>query len=209
MTEETAARRPSASRVTEIAIVLTLSITAVLTAWCGFEASKWGGEMSIAFSEASSARIQASAAESRAAAARQYDLSIYTEWVRATAEDDEALADYVEDRFSPELATAFAAWDAAGRAENGPLVVAEYVPPGSAEAESLSARADERFADALENNQRGDNYSLLTVLFALVLFFAALSQAQRVVWRQRTFLASALVLAAIGLAWLATFPIKI
>src|SRR5215218_8770632 len=41
-----------------IALIL-LSVTAIMTAWCGFEASKWGGEMSIAFSQASSARIEA------------------------------------------------------------------------------------------------------------------------------------------------------
>ena len=35
-------------RVLDIMTVFVLSITAVLTAWCGFEASKWGGEMSIA-----------------------------------------------------------------------------------------------------------------------------------------------------------------
>ena len=36
-------------------------------------------------------------------------------------------------------------------------------------------RADSRFADALRNNQRADNYTILTVIFALVLFFAAAS----------------------------------
>ena len=46
-------------RASEIAGVFLLSVVAVLTAWCGFQASKWGGEMSIAFSQASSARIQA------------------------------------------------------------------------------------------------------------------------------------------------------
>lgn len=51
----------------DIIAVLLLSITAVLTAWCGFESSKWGGEMSIAFSEESGARIQAAAFEPWAA----------------------------------------------------------------------------------------------------------------------------------------------
>ena len=50
----------------DIMAVFVLSITAVLTAWCGFEASKWGGEMSIAFSQASSARVQATSAEGEA-----------------------------------------------------------------------------------------------------------------------------------------------
>ncbi|HAM12795.1 MAG TPA: hypothetical protein DCO91_05680, partial [Microbacterium sp.] len=89
--------------------VFVLSITAVLTAWCGFEASKWGGEMSIAFSQASSARVQATSAEGEARDARQFDLSVYAEWVRATYNGEEDLAAYIEDRFSPEFAVAFEA----------------------------------------------------------------------------------------------------
>lgn len=44
----------------ELVAVVLLSITTVLTAWSGFQSSKWSGAMSIAFSQASSARIQAS-----------------------------------------------------------------------------------------------------------------------------------------------------
>ena len=36
-----------------------LSVTAILTAWCGFQASKWSGERAIAFAEASAARVEA------------------------------------------------------------------------------------------------------------------------------------------------------
>lgn len=189
--------------------MLILSLTAVLTAWSGFEASKWGGEMSIAFSQASSARIQASAAQSEAQAARQYDLSIYTEWVLAQERGDEDLSRFIEERFSEEFAVAFDAWNDEGRTADGPLVMAEYVPPGTVEAAELADRADEKFAEALTNNQRGDDYSLLTVLFALVLFFAALSQSQRGAWRRHVFLGLSFALGLIGLVVLFTFPIKV
>ena len=43
------------ARTREVVAVVVLSITAILTAWCGFEASKWSGMMSIEFSQASSA----------------------------------------------------------------------------------------------------------------------------------------------------------
>ena len=58
---------------------------------------------------------------------------------------------------------------------SGPFRMKEYVPPGTTEAAAADQRADSRFADALVFNQRGDNYTILTVLFALVLFFAAAS----------------------------------
>lgn len=195
-------------RIGEIVTVFVLSITAVLTAWCGFQASKWGGEMSIAFSQASAARIQAGVADGTARDARQFDLTLYTQYVLAERSQDAALADYIKTRFTPEFRTAFDAWEAGGRSAQGPFVMAEYVPPGATEAVELTKRADEKFAQALVNNQRGDNYSLLTVLFALVLFLTAMSQ-RNGSWIRWTLLGLALVFGVVGLAFLATFPIKV
>lgn len=206
--------RPASARtrrygVIEISTVLLLSLTAVLTAWCGFEASKWGGEMSIAFSQASSARVQAASAQATAQAARQYDLTIYTQWVLAEDDGRDELRAFIEDRFTEEFAVAFEAWNAEGRVAAGPFAMEEYVAPGEKEAEKLNARADAKFDEALRNNQRGDDYSLLTVLFALVLFFAALSQNQRAPWRRTVFLTLSGVLVVAGVIVLATYPIKI
>ena len=197
------------SRIQDIVGVFVLSITAVLTAWCGFESSKWGGEMSIAFSQASAARIQAASAEGEARAAQQVDLTIYAQWVLATADGDTELAQYIQDRFTPHLATAFDAWQADGMHDNGPFARDEYVPPGEVEAAELSERADAKFAEALESNQRGDNYSLLTVLFALVLFLTAMSQRDIRTWIGRVLLGLAVVVAIVAIVILLTFPIKI
>ncbi|WP_307858578.1 hypothetical protein [Microbacterium flavescens] len=186
-----------------------LSITAVLTAWCGFEASKWGGEMSIAFSQASSARIQGESAEGRARDARLYDLSIYTEWVLAEADGRDELVSFIEERFSPEFRTAFDAWDAGGRVEQGPLAMPEYVPPGTVEAADFSERADAKFQEALDNNQRGDNYSLLTVLFALVLFLTAMSQRELTPWMRRVLLGMGIAVGVTCVIVMLTFPIKL
>ena len=62
--EEVPEKRPP-GHLRETVVLVVLSITAVLTAWCGFESSQWSGEMSIAFSEASSARIEAARQERR------------------------------------------------------------------------------------------------------------------------------------------------
>ncbi|OII13896.1 hypothetical protein [Curtobacterium sp. MCBA15_008] len=193
----------------ELLTVILLSVTAVLTAWCGFESSKWGGEMSIAFSQASSARVQAADASSEARDARQWDLTIWVQWVLADAKGDDQLRSYVQDRFTPELRQAFAAWEADGRAATGPFAVPSYEPAGTERAEALSERADARFDSALEANQRGDDYSLLTVLFALVLFLAALSQRELRGWARTTLFLTALAGAVTGIVLLAMFPIKI
>jgi hypothetical protein len=194
-------------QIRETVVLIVLSVTAVLTAWCGFESSKWSGEMSIAFSQASSARIDAARQDGIANAARQADLTIWGVYVQARAQGDRALATYVQRRFTDHFQVAYRAWIAAGEPTNGPFQMKEYVPPGTTEAAAADQRADTRFADALKFNQRGDNYTILTVLFALVLFFAAASTR---LGRSR----SQWILLGVGIAFLitasvilATFPI--
>ncbi|WP_407320379.1 hypothetical protein UQW22_07980 [Isoptericola halotolerans] len=58
MSTEEADGHVALERVREIVAVVVLSLTAILTTWCGFGSSKWSGQMSIQFSQASSARIQ-------------------------------------------------------------------------------------------------------------------------------------------------------
>jgi hypothetical protein len=85
----------------------------------------------------------------------------------------------------------------------------EYIPPGTTEAAAADQRADSRFADALVFNQRGDNYTLLTVLFALVLFFAAASTRLGSERARRLMLGVAIVFLVSGTVILATFPIDV
>ena len=193
----------------ETIVILVLSVTAVLTAWCGFESSKWSGEMSVAFSQASGFRIEASRQAGAANSARQADLTIWGIYVQARASGEATLASYVEARFTDHFRVAYQAWLAEGEPTNGPFVMKEYVPPGTSEAADADRHADERFAQAMEFNQRGDNYASLTVLFALVLFFAAAStrfSRPRPQW-VLIGLATAFLLAASVVV--ATFPVKL
>jgi hypothetical protein len=201
-------KRPP-GHVRETVVIIVLSITAVLTAWCGFESSKWSGEMSIAFSQASSARIEAARQEGVANAARQADLSIWGVYVQARAQGDAALATYVERRFTPHFLVAYRAWIAEREPTLGPFRMKEYVPPGTTEAAAADQRADSRFADALRNNQRADNYTILTVLFALVLFFAAASTRLGRPRAQWILLGVAITALVIAIVILATFPIDL
>lgn len=197
--------------VREVITVVVLSVTAVLTAWSVFEASQWGGEMSIAFSKASSSRIEASRHESEADAARGYDLQTFAVWVQAVAEGDEQLAEFVRQRFSPQFAPPFEEWVATQPlqdpdAPRSPFALPSYEPPGTAEAAAADAAAEDWFARGLLLDERSDRYTFLTVLFALVLFFASLSargRTERVRW---VLLGVALVMVTAGLGLLLAFP---
>jgi hypothetical protein len=198
-----------ASPVLEFVAVLLLSVTTILTAWSAFEASKWGGEMSIAFSQASSARIEAARADATANARFSNQIGLWTEWVAAEGSGDAALAGFVARRFPEPLASAHRDWLAAGGAAGAPgspFELPSYVLPERLAAEAADERADERFATALTDNQRSDDYTMLTVLFAAVLFFSAMSGRARGPGSQRLLLGTGLLLGVVGIFLLATFP---
>ena len=206
---EEAPEKPPGGHVRETIVLIVLSVTAVLTAWCGFQSAKWSGEMSVAFSEASSSRIEAARQSGIANAGLQADLTIWGVYVQARAQGDTALATYVEKRFTDHFLMAYRAWIAQGEPTNGPFKMKEYVPPGTTEAAAADQRADRRFADALVYNERGDNYALLTVLFALVLFFAAASTRLVRPNPQRILLGVAIIFLIAATVILATFPILV
>lgn len=195
----------------EFVAVLLMSITAVLTAWSGFQASKWGGAMSIAFSEASSARVDASRLEGQANRRVDIQVGLFTQWLQAFQAEDEELADYLAGVFPEPLASTFPDW-VETRASDDPAAPATpfampgYVVEEQVAAEAAEDRAEARFADALENNQRGDNYTVLTVVFATVLFFGAISGRVRAKRNQWLLLGFGIVgfLGAAGV--LLTFP---
>jgi hypothetical protein len=166
-----------------IAIVL-LSVTAILTAWTGFQASKWSGAMSISFSQASTNRIEAARMESITNRKLSVQVSLFVQWLQAYQSGDTELTEFLQARFPEPLATVFPAWldtrplkdpDAPAT----PFDMEEYVIPESVQASAADAKADRKFVQALRNNQRGDNYTVLTIGFACVLFFAALSERMR------------------------------
>ena len=209
-TDEESASDGRSSLVEHVAVAL-LAVTAVLTAWSGFEASKWGGEMSISFSRASTQRIEAARHATTAEAARAVDLQVFGIWLQATAENDRPLEQFARERFTDHFAPAFDEWLEARPLRNpdaprSPFALDSYVPPGAVEAAEADSRADAYFADALADNRQGDNYTLLTVLFALVLFFGALSNrfgSRRKSW---VLLVGAGALLAVGVGFLIAFP---
>jgi hypothetical protein len=178
----------------ELVAVILLSVTAILTAWSGFQSSKWGGAMSISFSQASTARLEAARLEGVANRKQTIQVSLFTQWLQAYQADDETLTDFLEDRFPEPLATTFPLWLDTRPLVNEdapatPFELPDYAIPELAAAAAADDRADAKFAEALRNNQRGDNYTVLTVAFATVLFFGALSGRMRSARAQWAFLA--------------------
>lgn len=195
----------------EFVAVILLSVTAILTAWSAFQSSKWGGAMSISFSQASSARIEASRQDAAANARQGIQVGLFTQWLQAAGDDNQELMDFLSERFPEPLDAAFAAWIVLSPRTNpdapsSPFSMPEYDLPERAAAQAADDRAEQKFAEALENNQRGDNYTLLAVLFATVLFFAAVSGRMKSSAAQWALLGAALVLFLVAAGLLLAYP---
>ena len=203
MTPTEGAERPPVQRqekLIEIATVVILAFTALATAWSGYQASLWDGIQSSNYTQASGSRTNGAQERTAANQFRLADLSIFASYIEATIDEHEDVAQFYSDRFRGEFQVAFDAWTALDPLNNAeapasPLGMPEYQLAADAEADRLEARADELFAAGEEANTISDLYTLTTLLFAAVLFFAAIAERFEYVRAQ----VSLLVLASAGL----------
>lgn len=203
MTDDPAPMRAPVSRKerrTEIATVIILAVAALATAWSGYQASLWDGTQSSNYTQASGSRTNAAQQRTAANQYRLADLSIFEAHISATIEGNEEVAAFYEERFRDEFRAAYDAWIALDplnnpEAPSSPLGMPEYQVAQDLEAERLETKADELFAAGEEANTISDTYTLTTLLFAAVLFFAAISERFEYLGAQ----VALLVMAGIGL----------
>lgn len=198
----------------EIVAVILLSLTAIGTAWTGFQSAKWSGVMSISFSEANAQRTESVRRSNAAAHELQLDVGLFTAWVQAIAEDDERLADFLTERFPDRLRVATDAWLeteplVSPDAPSSPFRMDEYVLVDALESERLERAAEESAAWAREANQRSDNYVLTTIMFASVLFFAGISTKLHHPRPRAVLTGVAAVVFVAAVVVLSTFPVEI
>ena len=225
---ETAARL---DRRFELLEAILLAVAAVLTAWSAFQATKWGGVQADNYSRAGAVRTESVRASTRAGQLSVIDVNSFTSWVAAIGAEgrdgiESGLAEdgytpqpgtesgFLYERFRPEFLTAFDAWIATSPRTNPsapptPFAMPEYRVADDERASELEARAEKLSGVARQANQRGDNYVLMTIMFALVLVLVGIGTKMDTV-KARTFL---FVLATVALAAAAvvvlTFPVEI
>jgi hypothetical protein len=184
----------------EVIATFLLAFAALATAWTGYQASLWDGIQSSNYTQASAARTEAAQLRTEANQFRLADLSVFENFIDASIAGDEDVATFYRDRFRPEFEVAFDAWIALDPFDNpdappSPLAMPEYQLAADTEAATLDERADTLFREGEDANTDSDEYTMSTLLFAIVLFFAAISERFAYV-RVRVFLLS---IAAVGL----------
>lgn len=216
----------------EVFEAIILAIATVLTAWSAFQATKWSGSQANSYSEAGGQRTTAGIAATEASALTVIDVQLYLQWLAAInaeelanpgsgIDDDDTdgtyeptpgtLSGFLSERFRDEFKPAFNAWLAQDPLNNPdaadtPFALPRYKVEADERSKSLVKEADESAANARSANQTSDNYVLLTVLFASVLFFGGMSAKMSMLRSRLLLISMALLMMAIGSVLLISFP---
>ncbi|HYJ13501.1 MAG TPA: hypothetical protein VEW66_07915 [Thermomicrobiales bacterium] len=169
--------------------VFLLAIASVTAAWCGYQATLWAGVQAASYAEASLIRIESAHASEQALQLTQVDIAVFLQWIEASQQDDQALADFYESRFSTELSPAFDAWILTDPFENpdapnSPIAMVEYVQPAMEESRRLETEASELFNIGQSANNMSGDYVLTTLFLATSLFFLAIATRLKWIWAQ-------------------------
>lgn len=229
---DSTARAGRLDRRLELFEVILLALAAVLTAWCAFQSTKWGGVQADSYSRAGAARTESTRASARAGQLTAIDVNTFTAWVAAiSAEERDGLANGLEPdgsyepvperqsgflyaRFRPEFKTAVDAWLAERPLVNPaapptPFATPQYQVAEDARAAELEQQADGFATKARAANQTGDNYVMLTIMFTLVLVFVGLGTKMDTLRARVFLLVSAITVLSVALIIVLTFPIKV
>ncbi len=181
-TEQKDGRDKHAERDRLISIVeaIMLSLVAVLAAWSGYSAAKWGTKSSVSLAKASATRTKANRADIEALQVRTLDSVSFNAVFTAFASHDPRLFRLAVGRLRPGYRVAFDAWLKTDpltnpKAPPGPSYMPQYVIPQQTQANALDAQADAVFAAGESAGSTSDKYIRITVFLATVLFIVGIS----------------------------------
>lgn len=193
--------------------VFVMGSAALLSAWAGFQSAKWGSEETISRAEVAADLAIAETIVAAGESLSDIQGEHFLDWLDADSQSNAELAETIVDRMSPEFRTAFEEWlllreNEPEQAPSTPFETESWYPDYMKDANEVFDQADDISTDAREQNQTSDNYVLMTVVFASVLFLAGISQNTG---RQlaRGLVASACVVSGAGFLALALMPVTL
>jgi hypothetical protein len=196
----------------EIACAIVLALATTASAWCAYQSKLWGGVQAARAGAAVRAGREGAVNSLAAMQLRAFDASMFIVYMQARIESNTALEAFLGQRFRPEMKPALEAWLKLDPLTNpaappSPFRMAEYAQAETVEVARQAELATKAMAATGEARRNSDNYVLLTVVFASVLFFGGIARAfdSRPL---RIVLAALAVLLFLGtLAALTTLPI--
>ena len=175
--EERMARRQD--RRISIVEASLLAIVAVLAALSGYAAAKWSTDSSAMLAQAAAERSQANSANIDAVNTLNFDVTAFNDWFAAFVAGNQSAMAIAQRRFTPNFKTAFDAWIATNPESNpqappGPTYMPQYKQPEKQLAAKLNSEATADYEAGVKAGTNSDNYILITVYLATVLFLAGI-----------------------------------
>jgi hypothetical protein len=208
----TSVNRARVDQIVDIASVFLISITAVLSAICGYQTARWSGYSTLLYNEANANRTLGAEGHVTANELRMVDIGLFVRYIEAVHAHDRVMQDFFYQRFRPEARPAIAAWIATKPLQNphapsSPFVMPQYRLKTEIEARNHDAIAASDFEQAQNANEHSEHFLLLTVIFAGVSFLAGIST--KMVFPRHLIIVSLGVIALLyGVVRLATLPFR-
>ncbi|HEY9899087.1 MAG TPA: hypothetical protein V6D00_07885 [Pantanalinema sp.] len=157
-----------------------MAMATALSAWCAYQSNLWSGQMINSYSVSGHTRARASLLSVQAQQIQASDVGLFVQYAAAISEGNRELATFLYHRFRPEMRHAVTAWNATKpivnpRAPATPFEMPEYSIAQTKQSAELDARAEREAEEARRANRISDRYVLLTVFFAMVLFFVGIA----------------------------------
>jgi hypothetical protein len=164
-------------RRTEIVAVVLISVASVMSAWCAYEAARWGSLQAVSYARASASRVESLRQSNVANRQMMIDINLFVSYANAVSTKNASFAAFISQRFPVRLKTAMRAWLATDPLKNqnapsSPFVMKQYHLAAFDSADLLDARAQQYLDTGVRSNEISDRYILMTVLFAAVSFLA-------------------------------------
>ncbi|MFN8390130.1 MAG: hypothetical protein U0136_07575 [Bdellovibrionota bacterium] len=195
---------------------LVLAFTALATAWSAYQSSRWEGVQTFKLNEARTQQTLAEQEILKLNQRRSTDGMLVLTIAEALVEGRTNTIDYFVPRMRPELRAVLERWLALDPLHNPnapahPLVMPEYSDTILKEFQDREQSLRKSYQDNLTEAQNAgavsESYVLLTVLFALVLFFAGISSTFRSSRIEGTLLLLGTVILLATLCMLAQYPV--
>jgi CHASE2 domain-containing sensor protein len=166
----------------EIACAIVLALATTASAWCAYQSKLWGGAQMAQANAAVRAGREGAVNSLASSQWRAFDASMFIAYMQAKFEANSALETFLFQRFRPEMKPAIEAWLKLDPLNNSdappsPFRMTEYTQAETAEVARQAEIAAQALSAAAEARRCSDNYVLLTVVFASVLFFGGIARA--------------------------------
>ena len=208
--DEIAQQRFNRTDWIELAATVLLSLATIAAAWSAYQATRWSGEQAENYSAAAARRTEATQQNGIFSGQVVIDVVAWITYLEHVQAGDERGAAFLKDRFRNEFSPAFEAWLAlvpTGQIPPGtPFDLPEYQPEARRMASELNAAADELASLARTANQISDNFVLITVIMASVLFFSGVGTKVRSRGVRLFMLCAGLVLFVGGVWFMLSLP---